>query len=339
MLSQSAGLKRFCVVLAAFFTVFGSIFPAWAESVRVITSAEMDFPEGQQSVQVELRASGYSVTVETSDALEPGKLLDELQAGTSDPFVAGVAVVRLGRGGIAYVWLAESNQMYRVTSSESDTARAANVLSLRVAELISLRGSGYDVERAAPIHDEAKAPPPTPKEVASPSPERRPWMLWAALGPQFGSGLRSPLASTQLGLTRDLGDLFAWEVRGHFSPGATAQRFDQGDLRVSDRGLSVSTLVQNTGSLRWQLGPTGGIRCLQLESEPNDGSSPISQDVCGFTLGAQLRAGAQWDNFSLWVSALGSLGARRIDLLADGQILATLGQPDGWIGLMTGWQF
>lgn len=304
--------------------------------MRVISSEEMDFPEGQQSVQVELRASGYNVTIERSLALEPGKLLDDLQSSTPSEVVASVAVVRLGRGGIAYVWLPESAQMYRVTSSETEVDRAANVLSLRVTELISLRGSGYAAERSAP-GNEPKAPVARP-ETKEKTPNK-PWFLWAALGPQLGSGLKSPLASARMGLNRSAGDVIAFEVGGHLSLGAASQRFEQGDIRISDKGLSASALLHNKGQLRWQFGPIVGLRCVRIKSEPRDGTSALSQNICGSTVGALLRLGVSFDPFSLWISGLSSVGTRRIDLLADGEILATLGRPDGWLGLMIGRQF
>jgi hypothetical protein len=232
----------------------------------------------------------------------------------------------------------ETKQMYRVTSSENDTARAANVLSLRVVELIALRGSGFDAERSAPNEQADVAATKTPQK--DPVVFRRPaWMLFAAIGPQFGSGLKSPLSNVHLGLNRRGGDFIAFEVSGHFSLGAASQRFDRGVVRISEEGVSLGAYLHNSGTLRWQLGPTAGFRCLHLKALPNDGSSAISQTRCGSTLGAAARAGANWEHFSLWLSGIGSLATRRIDLLADGQVLATLGRPNGWLGLMVGWQF
>lgn len=342
MFSLSPSLKRICVAFLAFLALLGRALPSSAASVRIISAEEMDFPEGQQSVQVELRASGYTVTVERTAAVEPGLLLDELEAQSSSEFIASVAVVQLGRGGIAYVWLSESQQMYRVTSSETEVARAANVLSLRVVELISLQGSGSSAERSVQDH-ETGAGPATKKETEAtrkaPHPLKSPWMLWAALGPQFGSGLKSPLASARLGLDRNATDSLAFEVSGHFSLAAASQRFEHGDVGVSEKGLSVSALVQHTGRFRWQLGPSMSMRCVRLKSVPNDGSSVLVQSICGAAVGALFRVGASFDAFSLWLSGVGTFGTQRIDLLADSQVLATLGRPDGWFGLMIGRQF
>jgi hypothetical protein len=332
-------LMRRCVCWSALSTFLGHIAPASAANVRLLSSVEMDFPEGKQSVEIELRASGYEVLVEKTEALEPGRLLEELGAATQEEVVASVAVVRLGRGGIAYVWLSEAQQMYRVTSSETDTARAANVLSLRVVELISLRGSGFEIEQSAPA-------PRAERDTETSAPDRRalppapplPWMAWLALGPEGGSGLMSPLTSVRLGLTRKTGPI-ALEASGHFSPTPASQRYERGDVRISSQGFSLGAFLQNAGTLRFQFGPTAGVRCLGMQSVPSDGSAAFSERLCSPNVGVSGRVGTEWQNFSLWISGSGSLNTRRVDLLADEAVLATLGRPDAWIGVMMGFGF
>lgn len=332
-------MKGYGAGSAALLSLLLHITPASAASVRVVSSSEMDFPEGRQGVDVELRASGFEVKTEQTDALEPGKLLEELGADTPRDVVASVAVVRLGRGGIAYVWLSDEKQMYRVTSSETDTARAANVLSLRVVELISLGGSGFEVERSAPAPKPENRPPPKTPAKIIPPPAPLPWTAWIALGPGFGSGVKSPLSIVRLGLARRIGERLALEASGHVSPTSASQRYPEGDVRISDQGVSLSALLQNSGRLRWQLGPTAGLRCLRFQATQNDGSSTMSERVCSTSLGATGRVGAEWDSLSVWLSGLGAVSTRRIDLVSDGKVLSTLGRPEAWAGVMVGWSF
>src|SRR5690606_38407256 len=109
---------------------------AWAdERVRCLRAPEMDWSEGRRSVEAELRASGYETVGAESTAVEPSGLLAELRASGHDEVVASVIVVRLGRTGIAYVWLARKDRIFRVVASNEEPAIAAHVLSLRVAEL------------------------------------------------------------------------------------------------------------------------------------------------------------------------------------------------------------
>ncbi len=307
-----------------------------ASTVKVLSSEEMDFPQGLQSVLVELRSGGYDVEVETSDALEPGRLLEVLETRGSADAIAKVAVVKVGRGGIAYVWLKESGQTYRVTASGTDPSHAANVLSLRVSELISLGGEGFEIDqsprRITPVEPATDVAPSTPESRQSHL------RLLGFFGPVFDSGLRRPLSSLQVALGYQLGANLFVELLGHTSVGMSTQRFEQALVSVEERGGAMSLVFQTGTRVLGQLGPTFGAGCYVIRARPNRGPS-TDENACRATLGALGRIGLSWDALSIWLSGQVGYGLRRIDLVGSGEVLSSLSQPDGSLRLGAGWQF
>lgn len=331
-------IRRCRISLCILFMMASVVLPASASKVKVFSSDEMDFPQGLQSVLVELRASGYEVEVETSDALEPGRLLEVLETSSSEEVVANVSVVKMGRSGIAYVWLRENGQMYRVTSTGTDPAHAANILSLRVSELISLRGEGFAVERAAKKDAPEEPAAPGTQEEAPQTRSERHFRVLALLGPQFDAGMTRPFSSLQLALGYTVNPGFVVELMGHSSIGTAARQFDQGQVSLEERGVAMSLAFQTGRQVRWQLGPTFGAGCFLIHSEPVDGAS-TSKTACRTTLGALARLGRSWDAFSLWLSGQLGYGMRRVDLVGSGQVLTSLARPDGSLRLGAGWHF
>lgn len=313
-----------------------------SELVRVVDAAEMDWPEGRRSIEVELRASGYQLEEAQSDAVEPGLLLEQLQQKSATAVAASVTVVRMGRSGIAYVWLPETARLYRVTSSESDEARAANVLSLRVVELISLRGSGFEVDESPPPQKASTTPAGAPPTLQHPPQERAP--KWAALigaGLGFGSGLSRPLANLYLGMQRNVIPALALELSGEFSLTSAAQTFEPGKIEVAQQAFRLGALVQTklVGRLEGQIGPTFGLRCFDFRIHPTARPEEAKQRTCGPMAGALARLGLRWSAFSVWLAGVGEAQLAPIRLTDDGEDIATLGRPSASLLGGIGWAF
>lgn len=305
------------------------------QRVELVRADEMDWAEGRRAVEDELSASGYTVEHAESDALDVGVLLDGLAAGASPETAARVTVLRLGRTGIAYVWLLGSDRTYRVTSGEPDPVRAANVLSLRVVELIDLRAAGTD---------EVPAEPPPRQNDAPPSPERpdrghleKSWILLGGAGLTFGDGLTSPLGSLELFVGRRVVRLLG--VGATFSLGLNrpSRNLEGATISAGRKRGAVGLLLWSHDSPFWQVGADTGIECYQFSW-----SGPVGEgdrSACTPSSSVFARTGVEWENFAVWGAGALSLAHRDIRILGADQELASFGRPEATLSGGVGWTF
>lgn len=311
----------------------------------MIGAAEMDWPEGRRSIEVELRASGYQLEGAASDAVEPGLLLEQLQQPGDSAVAASVTVFRMGRSGIAYVWLPDIEKLYRVTSSESEPLRAANILSLRVVELISLRGSGFKVDQSPPSPGKPE-PPKSPRPQLDPASEppqldEPKWAARLGAGVGLGSGLSQPLANVYLGLQRNVIPALALELSGEFSVGFAEQRFERGTIDVAQQGIWLGALFQSklVGRLGGQIGPTLGYRCFDMRVNATDIPEEAAYRACGVAGGLVARLGVRWSSLSAWLAGVGTVGFAPIRMFDGEDVIATLGRPSVSLLGGVGWAF
>lgn len=176
-------------------------------TVVVVSAGALDWPEARRSVEAELAATGFRVAARESDVSTPGRLIDELRSTTHGaPEVRGsVAVFREGGEGRAYVWISERENFFQVNAPAQTDPTAAQVLSLRVVELLRVR-----------LLDQAPEP-----AVATPEPEQEPKRgvsaVWVAGGPWLSPDLDLPLLVFTLGASFRLLDPLDLDLSAHSS--------------------------------------------------------------------------------------------------------------------------
>ncbi len=313
------------------------------KSVHLLRAPEMDWPEGQRGVEAELVASGYAVAHRSSSALEVGVLLDELQVESTEAPLARVAILRIGRSGIAYVWLRSSGSTYRVTSGDPDPARAANILSLRVVELINLRGEGLAAEPIASEVNPDKTPAaPEPvvvePEVSSPETEPR-WTLFLGAGITGGSGFDSALPSFEVSLGREVAGPFGVQAAFSVDIHPSSQRFESGTVDVGRTGGALGAFVGFGRSLWWQLGVAAGVECYSFSWAQTSDVGNRSRSACTANGSAFVRSGLRFQDATLWLSGSMSLGQRAIRLLDADVVIASYGRPAATLSGGVGWLF
>ncbi len=329
----------------------------------------MNWEVGLRHVRAELTASGFLVQQETSSAVNPSDLLIELRnPDKNDDLIASVTVLRIGRSGLAYVWLHDEGRMYRAEGSHTDPSEAATILSLKIVELIRLRGDGFTSESKSTAASEQQ-PPSSPsnrrtrsaeapskanvknetaprqtssKSLDSSSPtDPRPFGFRASAlgGIAFGSGLDQPLPELGLDLSHQFLPWFSWGVSGVSSLGSSLHHYEKGAIRLRSHRLLLRLALSHGQRLWWQVGPKGGLHCLQTRTISSSVTQSSTRTTCAFALGGFARTGLQLGGLSLFLE--GELGAttRALRLLEDKEVVATLGRP--WTALHggLGWQF
>lgn len=320
-------------------TVCAGARAASAQRVELVQSLEMDWPEGRRGAQDELLASGYRVTDRSSGALDVGVLLEELATTErADDIVARVTVLRLGRTGIAYVWLEGSGETYRVTSGDPDPIRAANILSLRVVELIDLRGEGLEGEAVSappagePEGASAESWPADPQSAGD-------WRILAGGGLSRSSGLRSSLTSAELIVGRRIAGLVGAE--GSFSLGLNhpSRDFEATTVRVGRQRGALGVFVSSGVPLWWQAGASLGLECHQFAWTGTSSTDARVRSACAPSSAVFGRSGVRWRDATLWISGSVSLGHRAVRLIDSGTVLASYGRPTATLSGGVGWMF
>ena len=302
---------------------------AWAEErVRSIRAPEMDWAQGRRSVEAELRASGYETVDAESVAVEPSGLLAELRAPGEEEVVASVTVVRLGRTGIAYVWLARKNRIFRVVASNEEPAIAAHVLSLRVAELVTL-------QHEASFEDADIVPPEKKPDDDVPS-TRHPWQIFFGVGSSHSFGLIRPSVTLHPALSYEVLPIFDVELGGGLSLRRGSEAFESGEVTYGEQRLALRFLVGTDIGDRftWRVGSALGPHCLEIQALDRLNETSTERRVCALSAGIAARGSVRFERMSLWFSAEPALLLPSVEIFDETTEVASLGRP--WLGLSGG---
>lgn len=308
------------------------LFPARAPGqasdspVTVVVCDTLDWTQGRVTLLAELRASGFAVQVVPSDARTPGQLIDVLrQTGSAVDHLGGIVSVLAGpERARAYVWLPERDDLIQVDAPADDHGVAADVLALKVVELLRVKLAAPLPATPEAARERADAAAP-----ARPVEPHRPFTFWLLGGPELEA--TSGSAALQMGL----GGRWAWSTRWgiELSAAGTASaselQHDSGSMRLSTTRVAAHPSFSSRGDdgLWYGLGAGAGISLLTArlvaaaDFEAND-----LNEVFPF-VSARGRAGWTFGSVSVFASAELGFAFVDIELLADDRMLSQYGGP------------
>ncbi len=304
-------------------------------TVRSLQARSMNWAPALRHIEAELRASGYSIQHEVSDAVEPGELLDALQTRDADDVVdANVTVFRVGQSGIAYVWLTRTKRMYRAVAAHPDPNEAASILALRVVEIVRLQGLGAPEETLS-VTPPAEA---TSSKVAhdETAGDRR-WRITAGGGIVLSSGLNRPLPEVLIEMERRLSDWAALGLFGASSLHGIRQEQQLSNLRVGQHRVGLRLSLIGGKRLWWQLGPSIALQLLTIrviDPEPT-----VSEETMRAVAAPSLfgRIGVTSGRLSFFVGAELGMTLPGVRLLEDDRVVSTIGRPWSHFGGGLAW--
>ncbi len=305
-------------------------------TVRVLETPRLDWPEGRRAIEAELVAAGYEIEKAAMDAPDEAALLRELLVTDGGDRVASVTVVRAGATGVAYARFAGSDETYSVASNDPDPSRAAEILSLRLIELLAIRGD----ERARP----PTPPPPAARRESQPLPAAPPpvpvWFLLGGAGAGWTSDFDAPSVDVTLALERRLTARFRLEGHARIGVLAAERSFPRGTVSVANRSFAAGVLAwfgpegASASGPFASIGPRFGADCYEIR-----GSDVGATLVCSAAVSVASRVGLGLGRWSIGLAAEGAFALQQIRLLDEVDVLATLGRPRGNVGLEAGWSF
>lgn len=310
--------------------LLAELAPAEQEHVSSLEAPALDWPEARRSVEAELRASGFEVSTEQSSAVEPSRLLAELES-LDDGLAGRVTIVRVGATGIAYVWVPSRRRTYRVLAPPVEPSVAAGVLALRVVELLTLHPAPGTRDSR-----DATAQPTAPGDAGRASAALGALL---GLGAGFGADLRTP--STRLLLAVDatlLGPLHAeFSGAGSVVPATLAVEGGTATLQQQEVGLHVMLSTARGQGFTAAGGFGLALQCLQVSPASDEDSQARQQGTCVALTSARVRAGFAWRALGVWAMLEPGLSLPRVHLLRDDETIATLGL---WVnaGVGLSWQ-
>lgn len=298
-------------------------------TVVVVHAGRLDWPEARRSVEAELAATGFRVATRPTDIGTPGRLIDELRRATQDaPEVRGsVAVFREGGEGRAYVWIGERENLFQVNAPLETDPMAAEVLSLRIVELLRVR-----------LLDEPPAPVPPPPEPP-PEPVRGVSAVWVAAGPWLSFDLdRPPLIFTLAASFRVLAPLDI-DVSAHSSLLAGEVSTNPGRIMLSTTALTAhgTWLPVNDEHFTIGVGVGGGAFLFDasaLGTEPYRGRAEAGAlGLCS----ARARVAARAGGLSFLLALEPGVTLPAIAQETEGDEVFRFGQPVLLLNAGIGW--
>lgn len=293
-------------------------------TVVVVQAGSLDWPEARRSVEAELGATGFKVLSHPSAARTPGQLIDELRrVGREAKEVRGsVAVFEESGEGRAYVWIPERENLFQVDVPPESRRVAAEVLSLRIVELLRVR---------------LLAEPPTPAPPEEPA--RGLGSVWLAAGPWLGPNLSRPTVQLGVGATFQLLDPLQLDVTGHLSALDARARTEAGTIHFSATQFTAHALWHRSlaGWLSVGAGAGGGVVVFNANAVgTNDFLGRASATTVGLT-SLRVRLNAKLGEFAFLLLVEPGVTIPAIAADADQREVFRFGQPAILTAAGVGW--
>jgi hypothetical protein len=326
---------RLRVAFFTFLTVFGCLLFASSAhangprsaaglTVVVLRASSLDWDAASRSVVAELSATGFRVVEQSSSARTPGQLIDELRTASANAqeVRGSVAVFQESGEGRAYVWIPERENLFQVDIPPDSAAMSAEVLSLRIVELVRVR-----------LLDE----PPKPK-AAAPR-ERGLRAVWLTAGPLLSEANGTP--PIQLGLSASFAVLDALELDagGSLSVGTGKSTTGAGSLTYSVNTLSAHGLWRTPDVSRFgfALGAGGGVLVFEGDAQSNGAFVGREQDATVALISARARAELQLDGLAFLLVVEPGVTLPGVTGYADEREIFSFGRPLLLLSAGLGW--